>query len=163
MVLHLFSLLASPHLDPEDRLPILLSLGYCTEASGATALFFFFFLLKIYIPIYIITMISCIMHILRAQCSFFKDHNTLSMHFTIALCLFGSTEKHQSQLIWCGGLPIIITLLTEDSSEEVRRAAKFILQTCKKASKSKQFYFPIILYSYVFSHVTVTLIFLFSF
>uniref|UniRef100_A0A3B4FBH0 Myb-like domain-containing protein n=1 Tax=Pundamilia nyererei TaxID=303518 RepID=A0A3B4FBH0_9CICH len=81
-------------------------------------------------------------------------HNTLSMHFTIALCLFGSTEKHQSQLIWCGGLPIIITLLTEDSSEEVRRAATFILQTCKKASKSKQFYFPIILYSYVFSHVT---------
>lgn len=159
MVLHLFSLLASPHLDPEDRLPILLSLGYCTEASGATALFFFF-LLKIYIPIYIITMISCIMHILRAQCSFFKDHNTLSMHFT---CLFGSTEKHQSQLIWFGGLPIIITLLTEDSSEEVRRAATFILQTCKKASKSKQFYFPIILYSYVFSHVTVTLIFLFSF
>ncbi|XP_076741837.1 telomere repeats-binding bouquet formation protein 1 isoform X7 [Maylandia zebra] len=76
VVLHLFSLLASPHLDPEDRLPILLSLGYCTEAS----------------------------------------------------------EKHQSQLIWCGGLPIIITLLTEDSSEEVRRAATFILQTCKKAS-----------------------------
>ncbi|XP_063336470.1 telomere repeats-binding bouquet formation protein 1 [Pelmatolapia mariae] len=76
VVLHLFSLLASPHLDPEDRLPILLSLGYCTEAS----------------------------------------------------------EKHQSQLIWCGGLPIIITLLTEDSSEEVRRAATFILQTCKKAT-----------------------------
>nr|XP_004553369.2 telomere repeats-binding bouquet formation protein 1 isoform X9 [Maylandia zebra] len=76
VVLHLFSLLACPHLDPEDRLPILLSLGYCTEAS----------------------------------------------------------EKHQSQLIWCGGLPIIITLLTEDSSEEVRRAATFILQTCKKAS-----------------------------
>nr|XP_004553367.2 telomere repeats-binding bouquet formation protein 1 isoform X7 [Maylandia zebra] len=75
VVLHLFSLLACPHLDPEDRLPILLSLGYCTEAS----------------------------------------------------------EKHQSQLIWCGGLPIIITLLTEDSSEEVRRAATFILQTCKKA------------------------------
>uniref|UniRef100_A0A669CFZ2 Telomere repeat binding bouquet formation protein 1 n=1 Tax=Oreochromis niloticus TaxID=8128 RepID=A0A669CFZ2_ORENI len=49
VVLHLFSLLASPHLDPQDRLPILLSLGYCTEASGATA--HFFFLLKIYIPI----------------------------------------------------------------------------------------------------------------
>ncbi|XP_003440611.2 telomere repeats-binding bouquet formation protein 1 isoform X1 [Oreochromis niloticus] len=76
VVLHLFSLLASPHLDPQDRLPILLSLGYCTEAS----------------------------------------------------------EKHQSQLIWCGGLSIIITLLTEDSSEEVRRAATFILQTCKKAT-----------------------------
>uniref|UniRef100_A0A3P9CVL7 Telomere repeat binding bouquet formation protein 1 n=1 Tax=Maylandia zebra TaxID=106582 RepID=A0A3P9CVL7_9CICH len=80
VVLHLFSLLACPHLDPEDRLPILLSLGYCTEAS----------------------------------------------------------EKHQSQLIWCGGLPIIITLLTEDSSEEVRRAATFILQTCKKDVEGKQ-------------------------
>uniref|UniRef100_A0A3P8R9J6 Telomere repeat binding bouquet formation protein 1 n=1 Tax=Astatotilapia calliptera TaxID=8154 RepID=A0A3P8R9J6_ASTCA len=48
VVLHLFSLLASPHLDPEDRLPILLSLGYCTEASGATALFFFFCLKYIF-------------------------------------------------------------------------------------------------------------------
>lgn len=47
-------------------------------------------------------------------------------------------EEHQSQLVQCGGLPVIITLLTEDTSEEVRKAATFILQTCKEASKSKQ-------------------------
>ncbi|XP_054475755.1 telomere repeats-binding bouquet formation protein 1 [Anoplopoma fimbria] len=78
LVSHLFSLLASPHLDPEDRLSVLLSLGHCTEAS----------------------------------------------------------EEHQSQLVQCGGLPLIITLLTEDTSEEVRKAATFILQTCKQATMS---------------------------
>ncbi|XP_038562257.1 telomere repeats-binding bouquet formation protein 1 isoform X1 [Micropterus salmoides] len=78
VVSHLFSLLASPHLDPEDRLSVLLILGHCTEAS----------------------------------------------------------EEHQSQLVECGGLPLIITLLTEDTSEEVRKAATFILQTCKQATMS---------------------------
>ncbi|KAM6925945.1 telomere repeats-binding bouquet formation protein 1 [Lycodopsis pacificus] len=78
VVSHLFSLLASPHLDPEDRLSVLLTLGHCTEAS----------------------------------------------------------EEHQSQLVQCGGLPLIITLLTEDTSEEVRKAATFILQTCKQATMS---------------------------
>ncbi|XP_070764120.1 telomere repeats-binding bouquet formation protein 1 [Enoplosus armatus] len=78
VVSHLFSLLASPHLDPEDRLSVLLTLGHCTEAS----------------------------------------------------------EEHQSQLVQCGGLPLIITLLTEDTSEEVRKAATFILQTCKQATLS---------------------------
>ena len=37
VVYHLFSLLASPHLHPEDRLSVLLTLGHCTEASGKTA------------------------------------------------------------------------------------------------------------------------------
>ena len=46
-----------------------------------------------------------------------------------------SVAEHQSQLVQCGGLPLIITFLTEDTSEEVRKAAAFILQTCKKASK----------------------------
>lgn len=78
VVFHLFSLLASPHIDPEDRLSVLLTLGNCTEAS----------------------------------------------------------EEHQSQLVQCGGLPLIITLLTEDTSEEVRKAATFILQTCKQATMS---------------------------
>ncbi|KAM8751145.1 telomere repeats-binding bouquet formation protein 1 isoform 3-T3 [Acanthopagrus schlegelii] len=78
MVSHLFSLLASPHLDPEDRLSVLLTLGHCTEAS----------------------------------------------------------EEHQSQLVQCGGLPLVITLLTEDTSEEVRKVATFILQTCKQATMS---------------------------
>ncbi|CAJ1056870.1 telomere repeats-binding bouquet formation protein 1 isoform X1 [Xyrichtys novacula] len=76
VVSQLFFLLASPHLNPEERLSVLLTLGLCTVAS----------------------------------------------------------EEHQSQLVQCGGLPLIITLLTEDTSEEVRKAATFILQTCKQAS-----------------------------
>ncbi|TMS05733.1 Telomere repeats-binding bouquet formation protein 1 [Larimichthys crocea] len=47
-----------------------------------------------------------------------------------------NNEEHQSQLVQCGGLPVIITLLTEDTSEEVRKAATFILQTCKEATMS---------------------------
>ncbi|XP_034542561.1 telomere repeats-binding bouquet formation protein 1 isoform X2 [Notolabrus celidotus] len=78
LISQLFFLLASPHLDPEERLPVLLTLGHCTVAS----------------------------------------------------------EEHQSQLVQCGGLPLIITLLTEDKSEEVRKAATFILQTCKQATMS---------------------------
>ncbi|CAJ1056872.1 telomere repeats-binding bouquet formation protein 1 isoform X1 [Xyrichtys novacula] len=78
VVSQLFFLLASPHLNPEERLSVLLTLGLCTVAS----------------------------------------------------------EEHQSQLVQCGGLPLIITLLTEDTSEEVRKAATFILQTCKQATMS---------------------------
>ncbi|PWA14210.1 hypothetical protein CCH79_00012305 [Gambusia affinis] len=78
IVYHLFFLLTSSHLDPDDRLSVLLTIGECTEAS----------------------------------------------------------EEHQSQLVDCGGLPIMITFLTEDSSEEVRKAATFILHTCKKAMLS---------------------------
>ncbi|XP_071357318.1 telomere repeats-binding bouquet formation protein 1 isoform X2 [Trachinotus anak] len=78
IVSHLLSLLASPNLDPEDKLSVLLTLGHCTEAS----------------------------------------------------------EEHQTQLVQCGGLPFIITLLTEDTSEEVRKGATFILQTCKQATMS---------------------------
>ncbi|XP_075875240.1 telomere repeats-binding bouquet formation protein 1 [Nelusetta ayraudi] len=78
LVSHLFSVLMSPHLEPEDRLSILLTLSHCTEAS----------------------------------------------------------EAHQTQLVQSGGLPLIITLLTEDTSEEVRKAATFILQTCKQATMS---------------------------
>ncbi|KAM7003482.1 telomere repeats-binding bouquet formation protein 1 [Tautogolabrus adspersus] len=78
VVSQLFILLASPHLDPEEMLSVLLTMAHCTAAS----------------------------------------------------------EEHQSQLVQCGGLPLIITLLTEDTSEEVRKAATFILQTCKQATMS---------------------------
>ncbi|KAM6936920.1 telomere repeats-binding bouquet formation protein 1 [Xenentodon cancila] len=76
VVPHLFSLLASSHLAPDDRLSILLNIGQCTVAS----------------------------------------------------------VEHQFQLLQCGGLPLIITLLTEDTSEEIKKAATFILQTCKQAT-----------------------------
>ncbi|XP_042179117.1 telomere repeats-binding bouquet formation protein 1 isoform X3 [Oncorhynchus tshawytscha] len=45
-----------------------------------------------------------------------------------------ASEEHQSQLLQCGGLSLIITLLTESTSEELRKAATFILQTCKQAT-----------------------------
>ncbi|KAM3870597.1 telomere repeats-binding bouquet formation protein 1 [Diretmus argenteus] len=78
VVRQLLSLLSSPNLDPQDRLPVVVSLSYCTVAS----------------------------------------------------------EEHQSQLVQCGGLPSIITLLTESTSKEVRSAATSILQSCKQATMS---------------------------
>ncbi|XP_077424805.1 telomere repeats-binding bouquet formation protein 1 isoform X2 [Vanacampus margaritifer] len=75
---HLVSLLASPHLNCEDRLAVLILLGHFIEAS----------------------------------------------------------EEHQFQLVQCGGLPLIITLLAEDANEEVRKFATFILQTCKQTITS---------------------------
>ncbi|CAB1440989.1 unnamed protein product [Pleuronectes platessa] len=59
----------------------------------------------------------------------------LSVLLTLGHCTEAS-EDHQSQLVQCGGLPLIITLLTEDTCEEVRKAATFILQTCKPATVS---------------------------
>ncbi|XP_052387230.1 telomere repeats-binding bouquet formation protein 1-like [Carassius gibelio] len=44
--------------------------------------------------------------------------------------------EHQSQLLSTGGLPIMISLLTEASDEEVRKAAMFILHTCKRITES---------------------------
>ncbi|KAG7281884.1 hypothetical protein CRUP_031133 [Coryphaenoides rupestris] len=76
LVPQLVSLLSSTHLDAQDRLPVLLTLGYCTEASG----------------------------------------------------------EHQLQLVHCGGLSVIIALLTECPTEELRKAVTFILQTCKQAT-----------------------------
>ncbi|XP_026167419.1 telomere repeats-binding bouquet formation protein 1 isoform X2 [Mastacembelus armatus] len=59
----------------------------------------------------------------------------LSVLLTLGHCTEASGE-HQSQLVQCGGLPLIITFLTEDTSEEVRKAATFILQNCKQATMS---------------------------
>ncbi|GLD60320.1 telomere repeats-binding bouquet formation protein 1 [Lates japonicus] len=59
----------------------------------------------------------------------------LSVLLALGHCTEAS-EEHQSQLVQCGGLPLIITLLTEDTSEAVRRASTFILQTCKQATMS---------------------------
>ncbi|XP_052007865.1 telomere repeats-binding bouquet formation protein 1-like [Xyrauchen texanus] len=44
--------------------------------------------------------------------------------------------EHQSQLMLAGGLPLMISLLTEASDEEVRKAAMFVLHTCKKITES---------------------------
>ncbi|KAL1257094.1 hypothetical protein QQF64_012639 [Cirrhinus molitorella] len=44
--------------------------------------------------------------------------------------------EHQSQLLSAAGLPVIISLLTEASDEEVRKAAMFVLHTCKRITES---------------------------
>lgn len=59
----------------------------------------------------------------------------LSVLLTLAHCTEAS-EEHQKQLVLIGSLPVIITLLTEDSSDEVRKAAMFILHTCKQATNA---------------------------
>ncbi|KAG9352461.1 hypothetical protein JZ751_020875 [Albula glossodonta] len=42
------------------------------------------------------------------------------------------SEEHQSQLLRAGGLPLMIQLLAESQDEELKRAATFVLQTCKQ-------------------------------
>lgn len=69
-----------------------------------------------------------------------------------------SAEEHQSQLVKCGGLPLIITLLTEDSNEEVRKAATFILQTCKQASKYSFVNIVLQNFTSIFSYIFVIVI-----
>ncbi|NP_001082851.1 telomere repeats-binding bouquet formation protein 1 [Danio rerio] len=44
--------------------------------------------------------------------------------------------EQQSQLLSAGGLPIIITLLTETSDEELKKAAIFVLHTCNRITES---------------------------
>nr|XP_055030813.1 telomere repeats-binding bouquet formation protein 1 isoform X2 [Misgurnus anguillicaudatus] len=44
--------------------------------------------------------------------------------------------EHQFQLLLAGGLALMISLLTESPDEEVRRAAMFVLHTCKRITES---------------------------
>uniref|UniRef100_A0A4W5JAD1 Telomere repeat binding bouquet formation protein 1 n=1 Tax=Hucho hucho TaxID=62062 RepID=A0A4W5JAD1_9TELE len=64
-----------------------------------------------------------------------EPQGRLIIILTLGHCTEAS-EEHQSQLLQCGGLSLIITLLTESTSEELRKAATFILQTCKQATVS---------------------------
>ncbi|XP_043120827.1 telomere repeats-binding bouquet formation protein 1 [Puntigrus tetrazona] len=50
--------------------------------------------------------------------------------------LTDSCVEHQSQLLSAGGLVIMISLLTEAADEEVRKAAMFVLHTCKRIVES---------------------------
>lgn len=63
------------------------------------------------------------------------SEDRLSVLLTMGHCTEAS-EEHQKQLMQIGSLPVFITLLTEDPSEEVRKAATFILQTCKQATNA---------------------------
>ncbi|XP_041693447.2 uncharacterized protein LOC121531939 isoform X1 [Coregonus clupeaformis] len=64
-----------------------------------------------------------------------EPQDRLIVILTLGHCTEAS-EEHQSQLLQCGGLSLIITLLTESTSEELRKAATFILQTCRQATVS---------------------------
>lgn len=46
-----------------------------------------------------------------------------------------SAVEHQFQLVLSGGLTLMISLLTEATDEEVKRAAMFVLYTCKRIRK----------------------------
>ncbi|XP_066541174.1 telomere repeats-binding bouquet formation protein 1 isoform X2 [Hoplias malabaricus] len=60
-----------------------------------------------------------------------SPQDQLAVLLTLGHCTDACVE-HQSQLLLGGGLPMLISLLTEASNEEVRKAAIFVLQTCKK-------------------------------
>ncbi|KAM9572367.1 telomere repeats-binding bouquet formation protein 1-like isoform 1-T2 [Salvelinus alpinus] len=62
-----------------------------------------------------------------------EPQDRLIVILTLGHCTEAS-EEHRSQFLQCGGLSLIITLLTESTSEELRKAATFILQTCKQAT-----------------------------
>ncbi|XP_053356621.1 telomere repeats-binding bouquet formation protein 1 [Clarias gariepinus] len=59
----------------------------------------------------------------------------LAVVLTLGHCT-DACVKHQSQLVQGGGLPLMISLLTEAKDEEVRKAATFVLQTCKQLTGS---------------------------
>ncbi|KAI7802348.1 Telomere repeats-binding bouquet formation protein 1 [Triplophysa rosa] len=44
--------------------------------------------------------------------------------------------EHQSQLVLSGGLTLMISLLTEATDEEVKKAAMFVLYTCKRITET---------------------------
>ncbi|XP_056622896.1 telomere repeats-binding bouquet formation protein 1 isoform X2 [Triplophysa dalaica] len=50
--------------------------------------------------------------------------------------LTDASVEHQSQLVSSGGLTLMISLLTEATDEEVKRAAMFVLYTCKRITET---------------------------
>ncbi|KAG7332861.1 hypothetical protein KOW79_002996 [Hemibagrus wyckioides] len=60
-----------------------------------------------------------------------NPRDQLAVVLTLGHCT-DACEEHQFQLLQGGGLPLMISLLTDANDEEVRKAATFVLQTCKK-------------------------------
>ncbi|KAK3570845.1 hypothetical protein QTP86_028276 [Hemibagrus guttatus] len=60
-----------------------------------------------------------------------SPRDQLAVVLTLGHCTDACVE-HQTQLLQGGGLPLMISLLTDTIDEEVRKAATFVLQTCKK-------------------------------
>lgn len=106
LVPSLLLLLSSPNLSPSDQLAVVLTLGRCTDACGER---------------------------LPSFCYLFYDTKKKNKYSFFLSCL--CVEEHQSELLQSGGLPLIISLLTDVNDEEVKKAATFVLQTCKKLSE----------------------------
>ncbi|XP_022535266.2 telomere repeats-binding bouquet formation protein 1 [Astyanax mexicanus] len=64
-----------------------------------------------------------------------NQRDQLTVVLTLGQCTDACVE-HQSQLLLGGGLPLMISLLTDTNDEEVRKAAIFVLHTCKKITES---------------------------
>ncbi|MCI4379554.1 hypothetical protein PGIGA_G00229790 [Pangasianodon gigas] len=64
-----------------------------------------------------------------------SPRDQLAVVLTLGRCTDACVE-HQSQLLQGGGLPLMISLLTDSNDEEVRKAATFVLQTCKNLTGS---------------------------
>ncbi|XP_053741774.1 telomere repeats-binding bouquet formation protein 1 isoform X2 [Synchiropus splendidus] len=68
-------------------------------------------------------------------CPYLDCKDRVSILLTMAQCT-EDCEEHQSQLVQCGGLPIIMSLMNEHESDAVRKTAAFIWQTCNQATTS---------------------------
>ncbi|KAI5624302.1 telomere repeats-binding bouquet formation protein 1, partial [Silurus asotus] len=64
-----------------------------------------------------------------------SPRDQLAVVLTLGHCTDACVE-HQSQLLQGGGLPLMISLLTDVNDEEVKRAATFVLQTCRNLTGS---------------------------
>ncbi|TTU60641.1 Telomere repeats-binding bouquet formation protein 1 [Bagarius yarrelli] len=60
-----------------------------------------------------------------------SSQDQLAVVLTLGRCTDACVE-HQYQLVQGGGLPLMISLLTEANDEEVKKATTFVLQTCKQ-------------------------------
>ncbi|XP_028814670.1 telomere repeats-binding bouquet formation protein 1-like isoform X2 [Denticeps clupeoides] len=62
-----------------------------------------------------------------------EGREQLCVLITVGICTDAS--DHQVQLLRNGGLALLISLLTESQNDEIRRAATFILQTCRSITE----------------------------
>ncbi|XP_035272937.1 telomere repeats-binding bouquet formation protein 1 isoform X5 [Anguilla anguilla] len=69
------------------------------------------------------------------SCPGLDPRNRLCIVLALGHCT-ESCEEHQLQLLRAGGLPLLIQLLAESQDEELKRAATFLLHTCKRMTST---------------------------
>ncbi|KAJ8417772.1 hypothetical protein AAFF_G00226150 [Aldrovandia affinis] len=69
------------------------------------------------------------------SCPALDPQNRLCIVLAVAHCT-ESCQEHQSQLLRAGGLPLFIQLLAESQEDELKKAATFVLQTCKQMTST---------------------------